>query len=93
MITNKNKVTRVIFGTNQKASICVSGSKKTLFLEALIKNKKVGDIVKKGDYKHLPKVELVFASTESVDIMIKSLELIKKNITPHTYHFCYVDAC
>ena len=80
MITTEGLNTKVKFGDwDSKASIAVLAKKGTLTLQELAKDKQIGDPLEDGDTKELPKIEMEFTRLESVDIMIKALETIKKN--------------
>ena len=82
MIKTEGLNTIVKFGNKQKASISVSAYKGILLLQELAKDKKIGDRLNDEDIKELPKVEIEFFTIESVDIMIKALEVIKRNYRP-----------
>jgi hypothetical protein len=79
MITTEGLTTTVKFGSKQKASISVNMKKGTLTLQELAKDKKIGDPLVAGDFHELPKVEMEFFTLESVNVVIKALEMMKKN--------------
>ena len=84
MIQVENLITKVEFGTENKASISVSARKGTLTLQMLATEKQIGDKLELSDIQELPKVVIDFNNTKSIDILIKALEVIKRNYVVDT---------
>lgn len=82
MIHTENITTKVEFGNEVKANILVNGKFRKLILQELITQKKIGDEAKPEDAKDLPKIEIEFNSTLSIDVMIEALTHIKNNFYP-----------
>lgn len=79
MITTEDLITKVKFGNNDKANIAVLARKGTLTLQQLANEKQIGDAIIDGDAQELPKVEIEFFNTRSIDVLIGALIAIKKN--------------
>lgn len=79
MIKTDGLTTKVQFGDWDKANIAVIARKGTLTLQELAKGKQIGEKLEEGDTKELPKIDMEFTRLESIDVMIKALEAIKKN--------------
>ncbi len=79
MITTENSITKVMFGTTEKANIAVGAKNKTLTLQMLATEKQIGDKLEEGDIQKSPKVEIEFFNPKSIDVLIEALEAIKKN--------------
>jgi hypothetical protein len=82
MITTENLITKIKFGNDQKANIAVGAIKGTLTLQMLATEKQIGDKLVSDDIQELPKVEIEFFNTKSIDVLISALEVIKRNYTP-----------
>jgi len=82
MITINDLTARVEFGKGTKATTAVNASNFLLVLQQLSTEKSIGDELTEGDYDELPKVEIQFFSEKSVDVLIKALQVIKKNFNP-----------
>ena len=82
MISTEGLVTHVKFGNEEKANIGVIARKGTLTLQQLSAEKQIGEVIVDGDCAELPKIELEFFNTKSIDAMIKALETIKSNYRP-----------
>ena len=92
MITTKDFITTVNFG-DKKAKIAVispAGSYKLIFQN--IKDDRTIEIGSKLEEEHsipndLPKIEMDFPDSRSIDIVIGALELIKERHKHAKYHF------
>lgn len=84
MIQVENFITKVEFGTENKASISVSTKNGTLTLQMLATEKQIGDKLELSDIQELPKVVIDFNNTKSIDILIEALEVIKRNYVVDT---------
>lgn len=82
MITTENLITKVLFGNDAKANIAVNVKEGTLTLQMLATEKQIGDKLEESDIQGLPKVEIEFFNTKSIDVLIGALQVIKKNYTP-----------
>ena len=83
MIKTEGLVTEVKFGNDKKANIAVTINDGVLKLQQLATEKQVGDKIDKDvDIQELPKVEIEFFNTRSIDVLIGALEAIKKNYNP-----------
>ncbi len=82
MITTEDLITKVKFGNAKKANIAVGAKHGTLTLQQLSNEKQIGDNFTSDDIHDLPKVEIEFFNTESIDVLIKALEVIKSNFIP-----------
>jgi hypothetical protein len=82
MITINNQNVEVEFAKDKNNGvIAVRGGGTTLSLQQLkVEGLKLGESWKDGDEIPLPKVNMEFYNVESVDVMIKMLEIIKKNL-------------
>ena len=80
MIATENLVTTVKFGNEQKGNIAVGVKCTILTLQQLVKEMPIGEQWSEEDIDKLPKIEMEFFNENSVDVVIKALELIKNNI-------------
>lgn len=89
MIKQVNKLTtEVVFGNHENACIAVEGSAPfngELILRELKKGlkKNVGAQLTPEEIEELPKIVMDFSRIESVDVLIKALEYIKKGMEMH----------
>jgi hypothetical protein len=79
MIASENNTTTVTFGAYKKATIGVSVNGLSLYLQELASDKNIGDSICIEDIKDLPRVELEFNQMESIDVIIKALEVVRNN--------------
>lgn len=84
---NASVTTYVKFGTAERASLAVGCSGNFLTLQQLATEKKFGEDLKEEDIQEFPKIEMEFFDTKSIDVMIKVLEEIKKNMNPPWMHY------
>jgi len=81
MITIIDKNVNVEFASDDIGVIGIDTNKNILSLqELLVKNLKIGGVWKNGDENPLPKIELQFHRTDSIDYLIKALLVIKDHI-------------
>lgn len=81
MITHNEQTTSVQFGTGKKGSVGLTGRRGSLTIQQLCNSCEIGqpfDV--KTDVSELPKVELNFTETSSVDSLIKVLEEVKRRM-------------
>lgn len=90
MIASENNTTTVTFGAYKKATIGVSVNGLSLYLQELASDKNIGDSICIEDIKDLPRVELEFNQMESIDVIIKALEVVRNNWIAH---YQYALAC
>ena len=94
MIKTTKHITEVKFGKGNKGTLVVGVYKDhptTLTLQEIIGDHEIGTNCQKKDRKHLPKIEMEFFQEESIDVMIKALEGIKRNLAnqyPRYYLAC-----
>ena len=85
-IHTEHHTTKVKFGNEQKANIAVRASHGKLTLQMLATEKQIDDKITPSDIQNLPRVELMFSDTKSIDVMIAALQVIKKNATTPPRH-------
>ena len=92
MITQKDNITFVCFAYagDPYGTIGVSVKATKLSLQELQIKKNVGDTLNPDEIKTLPAIELHFSNEKSIDVMIKALEAIRRNIQRE---FAYALAC
>lgn len=76
----EKQITSVTFGKEGKGTISVGSAGHFLVLQELARPMDITNDVKKEDRKPLPKVELEFFDTKSIDVMITILKRVKENI-------------
>jgi len=81
MITIIDTNVNIEFAKDDIGVIAIDANKNILSLqELLVKNLKVGEVWKNGDENPLPKIELEFYKTDSIDYLIKALLVIKDHL-------------
>lgn len=85
MIQTNDLTTSVQFGTDKCGTIAVNAKYRRLILQELAREKQIGDKIEDGDARELPKIEMNFSSTKSIDVLIEALEKIKDNFEPNPY--------
>ncbi len=94
MIQTKGNTTAVLFARqSNKANIAVVSDGNRMILSELLTNKSVHDIITNEDIRKLPKVICDFETVESIDVVIKVLTKVRRNIENSNLYMGYCMAC